>query len=181
MKTGYLKGLTELEIVIMAQNGSNDAMEFLWQKYRKPMMNVFFSLPMTPAERESEAADVFMHYVKHLFDPDKEENQGENWTFFSYLYSGMIGRRAKLRRERIFLSYDESETDLEEKPGAINAETVCLFNRGLYSQYDPESAAIEELCVNTKTRRFRGDIARLQKVKAEYSARMLSMLHGLVE
>ncbi|GBR75261.1 hypothetical protein NO1_2274, partial [Candidatus Termititenax aidoneus] len=84
------KELTELEIVVRAKNGDQRALNFLWLKYRKSMANVFFSLLKTREERESEAADVFMHYVKELFDPEKKENQKENWTFFSYLYSGMI-------------------------------------------------------------------------------------------
>jgi hypothetical protein len=127
MKPDYINGMTELEITVMAQNGDKAAAEALWLKYRKPMMNVFWGILTTPEERESEAADVFMHYIKNLFDPEREENRRENWTFFSYLYSGMAGRRSKLLRKRQCLPYDESEDDPESK--SLNAEKVCLSNK----------------------------------------------------
>jgi hypothetical protein len=158
---------TELETAVLAKNGDKAAIETLWVKYRKPMSNVFWGLPMTPEERESEAADVFMHYIKNLFDLEKKENQRENWTFFSYLYSGMVGRRSKLRRRRVHLSYDESaEFEEESGPGALNAETVCFFNRDLFMRYDPEEAVISEP-VQEKVKQLYADMDCLKKIKQD--------------
>jgi hypothetical protein len=171
-----LKELPELEITTLAKNGDKAAVEHLWAKYRKPMMNVFWGLPMTPGERESEAADVFMHYVINLFDPEREENQRENWTFFSYLYSGMIGRRSKLRKARAHLSYDESaEFEDDAGPGAFNAEAVCLSNRDLFMRYDPEDAVMSEPCM-AEIRILRKSVDRLKAIKANYSRHIRGIL-----
>jgi hypothetical protein len=161
---------TELETAVLAKNGDKAAIETLWLKYRKPMMNVFWGLPMTPEERESEAADVFMHYVTDLFEPEREENQRENWTFFSYLYSGMVGRRSKLRKARANLSYDES-AEFEDESGALNAEKACLSNRDLFTRYNPEQDVMSELD-NEKLKQVKDSINRLQKIKADYFNRI---------
>jgi hypothetical protein len=142
-------------------------------KYRKPMSNVFYGLPMNSEERESEAADVFMHYIKNLFDPEKEVNQREDWKFFSYLYSGMLGRRSKLRKGRVHLSYDESECDIESGAGALNAEMVSLSNRDLFMRYDPADAVVEELCLKTEIEPIHEIINKAQKIKTEYLRHIL--------
>jgi hypothetical protein len=176
MQTGYLNSLTELEIAILAKAGDKNAVELLWVKYRKPMANVFWSIFTTPEERESEAADVFIHYIKNLFDPEKEENQKQNWTFFSYLYSGMIGRRSKLLKERVYLSYDEQEDlDSESESKALNAEKVCLFNKDLFTRYGPEDAVMN-LDFETKVGRLQDSINRLQKIKADYFSRIMGRI-----
>jgi hypothetical protein len=178
METGRLNGLPELEIAVLAKNGDKDAAGLLWAKYRKPMANVFWGLPMTREERESEAADVFMHYIKNLFDPGKEENQRQGWTFFSYLYSGMAGRRSKLRRERACLAYDESETDPEAGSGALSAEKLCLYDKGLFTRYDPEEAVVSEICREEETALLRGGISRLQEIRAGYSRYLRGLFRG---
>jgi hypothetical protein len=174
MKSGWV---TELEAATAAKNGDMAAMEALWVKYRKPMANVFYGLPMTPEERESEAADVFMHYIKNLFDPEREENRREGWKFFSYLYSGMVGRRSRLRRARAYLSYDES-AGAEDGDGALNAETACLFNRDLFMRYNPEDAVLD-LDFKLKAKQLHGTLNRLEKIKMEYS-RYVQDLFGSV-
>jgi hypothetical protein len=175
MKTDYLKGLPELEIVIMAKNGDKNAAELLWEKYRKPMANVF-GLPMTAKERESEAAVVFMCCIKSI-NTEKEENRREGWKFFSYLYFCMISRRAKLRRKRVDLSYDESENELESGSNMLNAETVCLFNKELFSRYDPVEPVLE-LAVKEKARQIGDSIDRLQKIRMDYSRYVRDMFRG---
>jgi hypothetical protein len=182
MNTDYLKELPELEIAIMAKNGDVKAMEFLWLKYRKVMINVLYHIDsMTYEEKESEVAVVFMHHLIHLLDPEKPENQKEGWVFFSYLYSGMAGYKKnllkKLRRERAHVSYDESDDDPES--ASLNAEKVCVSNRDLYLRYDPERAVITELCVNTKLRRLQDSIDRVKKIKTGYFRRIREMLGGI--
>jgi hypothetical protein len=171
MKTDYLTGLTELEIATIAKNGDKNAIEILWKKYRKPMSNVFWGLLMTPQERESEAADVFMHYIKNLFCPEKQTKPKEEWQFFSYLYSGMRGRRSMLYKKRVHRSYDESICEPES--GAVNEEMVSLFNMDLFTRYDPEDAVMDELCLKTKTRQINDRINQTQKIKAEYLRHIL--------
>jgi hypothetical protein len=173
MKKDYMNEMTELEIAMMAKNGDKNAAELLWEKYRKPMMNVFWAILPDPWERESEAADVFMHYITDLFDPEKKENQGEDWTFFSYLYSGMAGRRSKLRKARVHLSYDESEDDPESS--ALNAEKVCLSNRDLYLRYNPEQALMSELG-REKSKQLKDSIDRVQKIKADFFSSVLGRI-----
>jgi hypothetical protein len=174
MKTDYIEGMTEFEIAIMAHGGDKNAAEILWKKYRKPMTNVFLGLPMTPGERESEAADVFMHYIKNLFDPEKEINQRENWTFFSYLYSGMLGRRSNLRKARVYAAYDES-AEPDDESGALNAEKLCLSQRDLFMRYNPEDAVISEL-YRKKINRVRSGIDRLQKITTGYFQNVLESI-----
>ncbi|MDR0639232.1 MAG: hypothetical protein LBG27_10120 [Spirochaetaceae bacterium] len=176
MREDKHKGMTEYEIAVLAKNDDKGAMELLWNKYRKPMANVFYGLIMDPKERESEAADVFMHYIKNLFDPGKAINQGEGWTFFSYLYSGMIGRRAKLRNRRVHIPYDES-ADFEDETGALNAEKLCVARGELYMRYNPEDAVVEELCDTTGVRRFRSDMSRLQNIRQ----RMARHIQGVLQ
>jgi hypothetical protein len=173
MKPDYMNGMAELKIVTMAKNGDKTAAEALWLKYRKPMMNVFYPLPMSREERESEAADVFMHYLKNLFDPEREENRKENWTFFSYLYSGMVGRRSKLWREYQCVPYDESEDDPESEP--LNAEKVCLSNRDLFFRYNPEQALMLELD-REKSNQLKDRIDRIQKIKADFFGSILGRM-----
>ena len=165
--------MTELEIVIAAKNGDKAAAGALWLKYRKPMMNVFWGILMTPGERESEAADVFMHYIKNLFDPEREENRKENWTFFSYLYSGMVGRRSKLLRKRQCLPYDESDDDPESV--SVNAEKVYLFNMDLFLRYNPEDAVMFDLS-REKSRRLKESIDLVQKIKTEFFGSVLDRI-----
>jgi hypothetical protein len=156
--------------VIAAKNGDKAALEALWLKYRKPMANVFYGLLATPEERESEAAIVFMHCVKNIFDPERKENRREGWKFFSYLYSNSMGRRSKLRRERVHPSYDESAV-AEDGDGALNAETVCLFNRDLFMRYNPESAVIEEPLAKVDAA-----IGRIEDIKANYFRHIQEMI-----
>ena len=169
------KGMTELEIAVLAKNGDRGAMELLWNKYRKPMANVFYGLFMDPRERESEAADVFMHYVRELFDPEQETNQREGWTFFSYLYSGMRGRRSSLRNRRVHIPYDES-AGFEDGSGALNAGTLCADHGELYMRYNPEEAVVEKLCDTTGVRRFRSDMSRLQRIREKMARRIQGVL-----
>jgi hypothetical protein len=180
MRTDCLKELPELEIAVMAKSGDKNAAELLWEKYRKPMTNVFWGLPMTPAERESEAADVFMHYIKNLFDPERDVNKKKDWKFFSYLYSGMIGRRSKLRKARTFLTYDESESGFEEESAskAVNAEKACLVNRELFLRYDPEYAVMSAFD-REKEKPVRDRFKRLREIRASYASRVLGLLAGV--
>jgi hypothetical protein len=178
MNTDYLKELPELEVVIMARNGDKDAAELLWQKYRRPMANVFYGILPSRWEMESEAADVFMHCIINLFNPENEKNRRERWTFFSYLYSSMKGRRSKLLRERVFLSYDES-AEFEAESGALNAEKVCLSNKDLFTRYNPEDAFFD-LDLKTEVRRLHDTVDRLQKIKSDYSRYIRGMIGGAV-
>ena len=177
MQEDRYKGMTELEIAVLAKNDDQYAMKLLWMKYRKPMANVFYGFPMTREERESEAADVFMRYVKHLFDPEKEINQREDWTFFSHLYSGMRGRRSNLRRKRVHMPYDES-AGCEDESGALNAETLMASHGELYMRYNPEEAVVEEICDTSGGRRFGADMARLQSVREKMARRIQGVLQA---
>jgi hypothetical protein len=167
--------MSELEITIAAKNGDKNAMAWLWEKYRKPMMNVFYCLLMTPEERESEAADVFMHYLKNLFDPEREENRRENWTFFPYLYAGMRGRRSKLWKKRRFIPYDESEDDPESQ--SLNAEKVCLSNKSLFLRYDPEQDFMTKLD-REKSNQLKDRIDCVQNIKADFFSAILGRING---
>jgi hypothetical protein len=173
VKTDYLNGLTELEITTLAKNGDKNATELLWKTYRKPMMNVFYPLHMSCEERESEAADVFMHYLKNLFDPGKAENQVKDWTFFSYLYSGMISRRSKLRKMRVYITYDES-VEPEDESGALNAEKLCLSNKDLFVRYNPEHNVVSKLDFKIKLDQLYGCITPFQKTILELAMKELT-------
>jgi hypothetical protein len=175
MNTGYLKGMPELEIVIMAKNGDKNATELLWLKYRKVMTNVLWGITfLSLQEKESEAAYIFMHKLKNVFDQEKVRKAPEEWEFFSMLYQGMIGRRAKIRRERIHLTYDESEAESESK--TLNAEKVCFSNKELFLRYNPEDAVLD-LDFKTKAKQVCGVIDRLQKIRMDYS-RYIQDLYG---
>jgi DNA-directed RNA polymerase specialized sigma24 family protein len=176
MQEDRYKGMTEYKIAVLAKNDDQGAMKFLWEKYRKPMANVFYGLIADPQERESEAADVFMRYVKNLFNPEQAINQREDWTFFSYLYSGMRGRRSTLLRrgKRVHASYDES-ADFDDS-GALNAEKLSASYGELYRRYNPEDAVIEELCDTTGARRFRSDMSRLQSIREKMARHIQGVL-----
>lgn len=163
MNTDYLKGLPELEIVILAKNGDKNAVEHLWKKYRKMMINVLWLIPISLEEKESEAADIFMHKLKNVFNPAKVRKTKEEWEFFSILYQGMICRRGQLRKNKIYLSYDESEFESESESKILNAEKVCLSHRELFTRYNPEHAVVSELDFEIKTRQLYGSINGFQK------------------
>jgi hypothetical protein len=177
MNTDYLKGLPELEIVIMAKNGDKNAAELLWLKYKKVMTNALWGIAsMSLQEKESEAAYVFMHKIKNVFNQEKVRKTPEEWEFFSMLYQGMIGRRAKIRRERIHLSYDESEVEFESESKTLNAEKVSLSNKELFSRYNPEDAVLD-LDFKAKAKQICDAIDRLQKIRMDYS-RYIQDLYG---
>jgi hypothetical protein len=180
MNTGYLNGLPELEIVIMAQNGDKNAAELLWKKYKKTMINVLWGISsLSREEKESEAADIFMHKLKNVFHREKVRKTPEEWEFFSMLYQGMINRRTKLRNERIYLSYDESEVEYESESKVLNAEKVSLSNKELFSRYNPEDAVLN-LDFKIKIKQLRGTIDRLQKIKMDYSRYIQDQYGSLV-
>jgi hypothetical protein len=180
MNTDYLKGMPELEIVIAAKNGDKNATEWLWLKYRKAMTNALWGVTsLSLQEKESESAYIFMHKLKNVFDPEKVRKTPEEWEFFSMLYQGMIGRRAKIRKERVFLSYDESEVEFESESKTLNAEKVCLFNKELFSRYNPEDAVLD-LDFKTKARQIGESIDRLQKIRMDYSRYIQDLFGSLV-
>jgi hypothetical protein len=160
---------TELEIAIAAKNGDKAALEALWLKYRKPMANIFYRIFAMPEERESEAAEIFMHCIK-TFNPERDENRREGWRLFSYLYFSMAARRSKLRRRPVHLSYDES-AEAEDGDGALNAEMVCLFNRDLFLRYNPESIITEE-----PRKKVDATIGRIEDIKANYFRHIQEMI-----
>jgi hypothetical protein len=180
MNTNHLKELPELEIVVIAKNGDKNAAELLWLKYRKIMINVLWGMAsLTMQEKESEAADVFMHYLKNIFVMEKVNKAPEEWEFFSMLYGGMLNRRAKIRRERVHLSYDESDVEYDSESKALNAEKVCLFNKELFSKYDPV-AAVLELDFKEKAKQIGDSIDRLQKIRADYKGYIQGLFGSLV-
>jgi hypothetical protein len=179
MNTNHLKELPELEIVVMAKNGDKNAAELLWLKYRKIMINVLWSMSsLTMQDKESEAADVFMHYLKNIFVMEKVNKAPEEWEFFSMLYGGMLNRRAKIRRERVHISYDESNAEDYSESKALNAETVCLFNREIFSRYNPEDAVLE-LDFKAKAKRIGDSIDRLQKIRTDYTSYIQDLFGSL--
>jgi hypothetical protein len=145
MKNNYLNGLTEFEIVLLAKNGDQNAIELLWKKYRKIMINVLWNIPMDIEEKESEAFDVFIHHLKNVFNQEKVKKTKEEWLFFNMLYQGMLNRRNKLLRRKINLSYDESEFESESNSNILNAEKVSLSNMELFLRYNYENNIVLKL------------------------------------
>lgn len=165
MKREYLNGLTELEIIILVQSGDKNAAELLWEKYRKVMISVLWPMRMSFEEKESEAADVFMHYLKNVFNQEKVRKTKEEWKFFSMLYQGMLNRRRKLRSQRVWLSYDESEEfESESEFKVFNAEKVSLLYGELFLRYSPEHTVVLELDLEIKIRQLYDAINGLQKM-----------------
>jgi hypothetical protein len=178
MNTNNFDGLPELEIVIMAQNGDKNAAELLWLRYRKIMINVLWGISsMSVQEKESEAAAVFMHYLKDLFNQEKVRKPPEEWRFFSMLYQGMLNRRMRIRSERIYFSYDESDDGYDSESQAINAEKVCLFNKELFSRYNPEDDVLE-LDFKEKAKQIGDSIDRLQKIRMGYASYVQNLFGG---
>jgi DNA-directed RNA polymerase specialized sigma24 family protein len=141
--------VTELELVVRAQKGDKKAMSVLWEKYRFSLIGILRDVKsMQREERESEAAELFMHKLMEIFKSEKIGKSKEEWTFSYILTGGARNLRDKLinrsKKDGCFtLDYDEAVSPADEEINYAVANAMA-WNDQEYMKYNPESEIIEK-------------------------------------
>ena len=152
----------DLDLATAAHNGDKDAMAILWKKYRRKMMGVIGKYNhalyrMTNDELESEAAELFMHKLMVIFNPEKVRKSSDEWSFSYMLTGGSRNLRDKIiiesRKNRTRMNeYDESGeiskltssfTDADPRLKSTTIQEALEWDDSDFTKYDPEKAAID--------------------------------------
>jgi hypothetical protein len=140
--------VTEFELAVRAKNGNKEAMRILWEKYRYSLIGILRDVKsMNREERESEAAELFMHKLMEIFKPEKIGKSKEEWTFSYILTGGARNLRDKLinrsKKDGYFtLDYDEAASPADEETNYAIVNTMAWDDRE-YMKYNPEREFIE--------------------------------------
>ncbi|MCL2215348.1 MAG: hypothetical protein FWC06_09145 [Treponema sp.] len=146
----------DLELATAAHNGDQSAMTILWKKYRRKMMGIIGKYNhalyrLTDDELESEAAELFMHKLMIVFNPDKVKKSSDEWRFDYMLTGGsrnlrdkiIIEFRNKLTRMNEYDESDEITNSTDARLKTTTIQEALEWDDRDYTKYDPENTAID--------------------------------------
>lgn len=117
-----LKGLNDEELMAHLQNGCNDALAVLFDRYYRLVLSIALKIVRDPGEAEDVMQTVFMEIFRSVAQFDPAKGTTKVWIL-QYSYHRAINRKQHLNARKFY-----SQTDLEEVETGVT-ETVPTIGR----------------------------------------------------
>jgi len=166
---------TEFSIVCRAKNGDQDAVEWIWRKYRKLMVGMigkyWWYHRLSEGEMESEATMAMLHKLE-IFKPERVKKSPEEWEFkymlinAAYHCRSRLKTAAKRKQEEDGESFEEIE---EYSHDRTMLKDMVVNNEHQYYVYNPEDIAIRSMdeTPEEKAERLMSMLTPIQKTLLE--------------
>jgi RNA polymerase sigma-70 factor (ECF subfamily) len=146
-----LRRLPDEELMLRLQEGQNDGLAVLFDRYQKLVLSIALKIVRDPGEAEDVTQTVFLDVFRAVAQFDPRKGNTKVWLM-QYAYHRAINRRQHLEG-REFYRNTELEEEVEPRPVAPRAilglsvpETKALVRQGMEALSDTQRRVIELAC-----------------------------------
>jgi RNA polymerase sigma-70 factor (ECF subfamily) len=146
-----LRRLPDEELMLRLQEGQNDGLAVLFDRYQKLVLSIALKIVRDPGEAEDVTQTVFLDVFRAVAQFDPRKGNTKVWLM-QYAYHRAINRRQHLEG-REFYRNTELEEEVEPRPVEARAilglsvpETKALVRQGMEALSDTQRRVIELAC-----------------------------------
>ena len=143
-----LKNLNDGELMAHLQDGCNDALTVLFDRYYRLVLSIALKVVRDPGEAEDVMQSVFLEIFRSVAQFDPAKGSTKVWIL-QYAYHRAINRRQHLNARMFYnqTNLDDGETRLPEAPPTIGRftqpELKQLLRQGLKTLSSPQKQVVE--------------------------------------
>ncbi len=151
LSMAQLEGLSDEQLMACLQQGQNDALAVLFDRYQKLVLSIALKIVRDRQEAEDVTQTVFLDVYRAVAQFDPRKGNTKVWLM-QYAYHRAINRRQHLLA-REFYQNTELEGELEPRPEEAHAtfgltppETKALVRQSMNALSDAQRKIIELAC-----------------------------------
>src|SRR5271170_796580 len=108
-----LQSLSDEEVVVCLQQGQNDALAVLFDRYQKLVLSIALTIVRDPGEAEDVAQTVFLDVFRAVAQFDPRKGNTKVWLM-QYAYHRAINRRQHLQGREFYSDTELPEEELQD-------------------------------------------------------------------
>ena len=150
LSMAQLERLSDEQLMARLQEGQNDALAVLFDRYQKLVLSSALKIVRDPGEAEDVAQTVFLDVYRAMAQFDPRKGNFKVWLM-QYAYHRAINRRQHLQGREFYKSTELEE--LETQPveahatfGLSSPETRALVRQSMNALSDTQKSVIEMAC-----------------------------------
>jgi RNA polymerase sigma-70 factor (ECF subfamily) len=150
LSMAQLERLSDEQLMARLQEGQNDALAVLFDRYQKLVLSIALKIVRDPGEAEDVAQTVFLDVYRAVAQFDPRKGNTKVWLM-QYAYHRAINRRQHLQGREFYKSTELEE--LETQPveahatfGLSSPETRALVRQSMNALSDTQKSVIEMAC-----------------------------------
>jgi len=145
-----LQRLSDEQLMACLQEGQNDALAVLFDRYQKLVLSIALKIVRDPGEAEDVTQTVFLDVYRAVAQFDPRKGNTKMWLM-QYAYHRAINRRQHLQGREFYKSTEME--DLETQPveayatfGLSSPEVKALVRQSMDALSDKQKSVIEMAC-----------------------------------
>jgi RNA polymerase sigma-70 factor (ECF subfamily) len=145
-----VKQLDDAELMLCLQEGRDDALAVLFDRYQKLVLSIALRIVRDPGEAEDVTQIVFLDIYRAVAQFDPNKGNAKVWLM-QYAYHRAINRRQHLQGRQFYngAELEEFDTQLERaRPtcGLSSPETKALVRQSMKALSETQRSVIEMAC-----------------------------------
>jgi RNA polymerase sigma-70 factor (ECF subfamily) len=144
-----LERLSDEELMACLQEGQNDALAVLFDRYERLVLSIALKIVRDPGEAEDVAQTVFLDVFRAVAQFDPRKGNTKVWLM-EYVYHRALNRRQHLQGREFYKNTELAEEDLESRPmeahttfGLSSPETKTLVRQSMAALSEEQRSVIE--------------------------------------
>lgn len=153
-----LHGLSDEQVMACLQQGQNDALAVLFDRYQKLVLSIALKIVRDPGEAEDVTQTVFLDIYRAVAQFDPSKGNTKVWLM-QYAYHRAMNRRQHLQGREFYTNtepVEEQETRHGESHPTFalsSPETKALVRQSMNALSDAEKTVIEMACYEGRSMR----------------------------
>jgi RNA polymerase sigma-70 factor, ECF subfamily len=152
-----LQRLSDEQLMACLQQGQNDALAILFDRYQKLVLSIALKIVRDPGEAEDVTQTVFLDVYRAVAQFDPNKGNTKVWLM-QYAYHRAINRRQHLQGREFYKNTELEEVDAKPLEahatfGLSSSETKELVRQSMAALSDQQKSVIEMACYDGLTMR----------------------------
>jgi RNA polymerase sigma-70 factor (ECF subfamily) len=152
MSWAELQRQSDEQLMTSLQQGQNDALAILFDRYQKLVLSIALKIVRDPGEAEDVTQTVFLDIYRAVAQFDPRKGNTKVWLI-QYAYHRAINRRQHLQGREFYNNKELQEEELETRPvdarapfGLSSPESKELVRQSMAALSDAQRSVIELAC-----------------------------------